>query len=262
MEYCNLASSSEGNVSYIAYDSTKILIDCGKNLRYIENALSRLGTSSREIDTIFISHEHADHVSALPKFLSISDCLLYISMQSYLAMSPQLEGLDENRIRIIEERSEINHKSLKIKTFDVSHDAARTLAFTIEGNSKMALFTDLGYFDYELINELKDIKLLVMESNYDDDMLLSGPYPPFLKKRIRSDRGHLSNKDAAAALTEIFNRYGPSYIYLAHLSKQNNLPWLALQETEAALSAKGVINGRDVMLETLSDNRLSALLSL
>lgn len=262
MQYCNLASSSEGNVSYIAEGKTKILLDCGKNLRYIENALLQIGTSASEIDAIFISHEHADHVSSLVKFASSYQPHLYLTLPSYLALASQLSFLSDDRLTILEEEKDIIHKDLKLRAFEVSHDAARTIGFTIEGSSKMAFFTDLGYFNRSYLPEFKNIRLLVMESNYDDDMLLSGPYPPFLKRRIRSNKGHLSNKDSAEAIAEIFELYHPSYIYLAHLSKHNNLPWLALKETETRLEALGAKNEEDYRLGAHSDNTISALLSL
>lgn len=262
MQYCNLASSSEGNVSYIREKSGAILLDCGKNLRYIENALTQIGTSAKNIDAIVISHEHADHVSALPKFVEVYKPRLYISMPSYLALAPQLSSVDESLITIIEGNSEFIEGDLRIRPYDVSHDAQRTYGFTIEGRAKMAFFTDLGYFDRALMPELKGIDLLVMESNYDEDMLLCGPYPPFLKQRIRSDKGHLSNKAAAEALAEIFSLHSPSYINLAHLSKHNNLPYLALRETEEALSEIGATEGVDYRLEAHSDSSVSPLLLL
>lgn len=261
MEYCNFASSSEGNVSYIRGGNTRILLDCGKNLRYIENALSQIGSSAADIEAIVISHEHADHVSALPKFLEVYGPRLYISLPSYMALAPQLASLDESKLTIIEEASDIVIGDIRLRPYEVSHDAARTLGFKIEAESSMAFFTDLGVFKEGLIEELRNIKLLVMESNYDDDMLLSGPYPPFLKQRIRSNKGHLSNKAAAEAILNIYKAHAPAYIFLAHISKHNNLPWLALNETQTKMAEFGLKNGLDYRLDAHYDNALSGLIS-
>lgn len=262
MEYCNLASSSEGNVSYIREGRTRLLLDCGKNLRYIEKALTQIGTSASEIEAIVISHEHADHTSALPKFMEVYSPKLYISRSGYEALRPQLPHPDETRMEFIEEGRDIVIGPLSLRPYELSHDASRTYGFTIEAAAKMAFFTDLGYFDEDLIKELKNLSLLVIESNYDDDMLLCGPYPPFLKQRIRSRRGHLSNKQAAEAVAKIYEVGEPSYICLAHLSKHNNLPYIALRETEDRLSEMGLTEGVEYRLGAHSDATISPLLLL
>ena len=218
-----LASGSEGNCTYVETDDAKILIDAGMNLKYINEKLEGLGTSISEIDYILMTHAHSDHVGALPNILKKYSPTLVVSEGIYEELEI-IHGLDNI---IIGDDKIISGKTV-IDNFKTSHDAKGSRGYIIsDDNSSMVYMTDTGYLHQKYFNKLYNKTLYVIEANHDVEMLINGKYPKWLKSRILSDRGHLSNNACGFYLSKMI---GPDTkkVVLAHLSKENNKPEVAV----------------------------------
>lgn len=217
MKVVVLASGSEGNSTYIETENLKLLIDLGKNTKYIKEKLEEINVSPQDIDYILISHTHKDHTSALKTFVNRYKTAVLLSQEMFY----DLEDIkDYDNIIIYED--DIYLKDVKIKTIKSSHDAPDARNFIIEyKNHSIVYVTDTGYINRKYFNSLKNKEIYLFESNHDIEMLMNGPYPKWLKTRVVGSLGHLSNKDSAFYLTKLV---GPNTkkIVLMHLSHVNN----------------------------------------
>ena len=218
-----LASGSDGNSTYIETENTKLLIDMGRNAKYIKEKLESIGISPEEIDTILISHTHNDHVSSLKTFVNRYKTPVLLSREMFY----ELEDIkDYENITIYEDVIYFN--DLKIKTIKSSHDAPDARNFIIENKENSVVYvTDTGYVNRKYFDLLKDKEIYLFESNHDVEMLMNGPYPKYLKNRVVGSYGHLSNKDASFYLSKLIGPHTKK-IVLMHLSNVNNTQELAL----------------------------------
>lgn len=218
-----LASGSEGNATYIESENAKIIIDLGKNAKYIKEKLNSINVNSEDIDAILISHTHKDHVSALKTFVNKYKTDVYISKN----MLKDLEDM-KDYTNLIYFNDDIYIKDLKIKSINSSHDAEDSKNFIVSDNIESVVYvTDTGYINRKYFDILKNKEIYLFESNHDIEMLLNGPYPKWLKQRVVGSYGHLSNKDSSFYLTKLI---GPKTkkIILMHLSHINNTSEKAL----------------------------------
>lgn len=220
-----LASGSGGNSTYLEIGKYKILIDIGKNRKYIVDKLIEIGVEPAEIDYIFISHLHDDHISALKTFIKKYSPTIVISR----AMFQELEDIhDYDHILIYED--EVILEGLKVNCIHSSHDATDSRNFVFESNGhSMVYVTDTGYINYKNFRYLQNKEVYLFEANHDIERLQHGPYPDWLKKRVLSDYGHLSNNACSVYLTKLIGDKTKK-IYLMHLSEKNNTEELALKE--------------------------------
>lgn len=219
-----LASGSKGNSTLIKTKEYNLLIDAGMTTSYLEKALRKHEMLLKEIDYIFITHTHNDHVSALKVMLKKYTPILVVS-KSMLEELPYLK--DYKNISLIEKT--FNLKDLKIETIPTSHDTKESYGYVITKHDKsLAYITDTGYIHQKHFPKLKNKTIYILESNYDQEMLSYGKYPKWLQKRIQSSNGHLSNIDCSFYLSRLV---GPNTkkIILAHLSKENNKKEIALK---------------------------------
>lgn len=224
MKVVVLASGSEGNSTYIETDETKLLIDLGRNAKYIKEKLLEIGTSPEEIDYIVISHTHKDHTSALKTFVNRYKTTVLLSEKMFY----DLEDIKTYENIIIYE-DDIYLKDIKIKSFKSSHDAPDARNFIVEHKGKSVVYvTDTGYVNRKYFSLLKDKEIYLFESNHDIEMLLNGPYPKWLKTRVVGSYGHLSNKDSAFYLSKLIGPHTKKII-LMHLSHINNTEEKALE---------------------------------
>ncbi len=219
-----LASGSEGNSSFVSIDGINILIDLGKNAKYIKEKLNEINVEVSSIDAILISHTHEDHVSALKVFLKRSHPKVYVTEKMFY----DLDYLkDYDNVVIYDEIIEIGE--VKIKSIISSHDASDSRNFIIYGeNESLVYITDTGYVNRKYFNVLKNHTYYLMESNHDIEMLMNGPYPKYLQQRILGTLGHLSNKDSSFYLTKLIGKKTKK-IVLMHLSRTNNTEEKALE---------------------------------
>lgn len=234
---CTFASGSSGNCMLVRGGDTNILIDAGISARRICASLSLLGLSISDIDAVLVTHEHSDHVSALPVLLRKNPLEIYGSSGT-VARLADAGSADGSLLRPFSAGERFSVGDCGIETFRTSHDAADSVGYRVECDGSVGILTDTGYVTDEAADALLGSSLLVLEANHDVGRLESGPYPWPLKRRILGDRGHLSNGDAAAfALT--CAESGTSDIVLAHLSDKNNTPEMAFSAVRAKLDIHG-----------------------
>ena len=224
MKICNLASGSEGNVTYIETDNHKILLDLGTTVRYIKDKLSELSIAIEDIDYVLITHVHDDHIKALKNFIKKYKPMICVSP----TMFSEIEDLQyyEN-VLLYDDKIELDDTTIEI--IKTSHDTTDSRSFIIKNDGKsVAYVTDTGFINTKYFKKLSNLDAYLFESNHDIEMLLNGPYPKWLKDRVMGPYGHLSNKDSSIYLAKLI---GPKTkkILLTHLSEKNNTPEVALK---------------------------------
>ena len=224
MKACILASGSKGNSTYIETENHRILLDMGKNKKYIEESLKKINVDPNSIDIILISHLHTDHTSALLSFIKKKNITVCMPEEMFLEV-PDLKDYDH--IKIYDD--EIVFDELKIYAIKSSHDAVASRNFIFEDETgSVVQITDTGYIRSKYFNLLKNRDVYFIESNHDVEMLTHGPYPDWLQKRVLSDEGHLSNISCGFYLAKLI---GPSTkkVYLMNLSEFNITTEIALK---------------------------------
>ncbi len=247
MIFCPLYSGSSGNSIFIASQSTKILVDVGMPGKSIESALKQINEAPSDIDGIFITHEHSDHIKGAGIVSRRYDIPIYANEDTWKAMNSKIGNIKENNIRIIHNNC-VDIKDMHIVSYNISHDAVAPVGYALYSeNKKACIATDLGYFSEEVKTMIKDADVILLESNHDVEMVKFGPYPYPLKRRILSDAGHLSNDACGKAIVEMMNDK-QKHIILGHLSKTNNFPDLAYQTVVNILKENHIEIGRDISL--------------
>lgn len=248
MKFSNLFSSSSGNCMLVEEESTKIIIDAGCTGSAIEAELIKTGVSGKELDGILVTHEHTDHIKGVGVLSRRYNLPVFASKGTWTQMQGKIGNIAECDIRIIEEGKEFNIKDLEIHSFEIPHDAAEPVGYIIDnGKEKIASATDMGMIFEDVVEKLGECKFVFLESNHDAEMLRNGNYPQFLKRRIFSPLGHLSNEDAGKIISKIVNMKTEK-IRLGHLSKDNNLTSIALETVKNITSLENIKEGIDYEL--------------
>ena len=226
-----LFSGSAGNCTYIEGGGARILIDAGVSARRICTALSRLGVT--ELDGVFLTHEHKDHIGGLPVLHKRTGVTIHATERSAQAAGLPCPVVTHPTL------FSVRVKDLLVSSFPLSHDSACCVGYTFAcGKSKAGVMTDTGFITDEAVASMAGVQTALIESNHEPALLQSGPYPYYLKTRIASARGHLSNS-ACAEFCAFLAARGTKRFILAHLSQQNNTPDAAYRATEQALIARG-----------------------
>lgn len=226
LHFTSINSGSNGNCYYIGNETEAVLVDVGLTCKEVEKRMSRLGLSIEKIKAIFISHEHSDHIKGLAVFAKKYKLPVYISVAT---LKSSKLSLDEQNTFGLSHTQNIKIGKLNITAFSKFHDAADPYSFTVECNDvRVGVFTDIGSVCDRLVTQFKRCHAAFLEANYCANMLANGRYPYFLKQRITSGRGHLSNAQAL----DLFLNHRPDYmthLLLSHLSKDNNDPLLVAE---------------------------------
>lgn len=258
------ASGSSGNSYYLGTYSKGILIDAGISARTIRNHLREMGLDFKNIMGVLVTHDHADHIRAVGTLGERFHIPIYANRAIHEGINRNY-GLHEKlrtSQRYYETGVEFTIGNMKINTFHVSHDSTDCVAYVIDAeNQRFLLATDIGCPSPELEHYISTANHIVIEANHDENMLLNGPYPSYLKQRILSEKGHQSNSTCAQLLADNFHD-GIRNIFLCHLSHENNTPLIALDTVAQALEQAGVNVGVDVNLEALEQYNATSIIEL
>lgn len=239
-----LYSGSGGNAVYVCANGHEFLIDAGKSARTLCSMLRSIGTDANNIEAVFVTHEHTDHISALEVLEKTNHIPVHVSTLSAPKLSRNVDGPLAQSLVCHSPIYEVNLGDVKIKSFVTPHDSCGSVGYRIEfsdddGEHILGIATDIGHISKSVAEGLGGCHDVIIEANHDIDMLLSGPYPQQLKMRVFSERGHLSNSDCAAFAAHLCGM-GTKNILLAHLSAENNRPDIALAEVSSAVADESV----------------------
>ncbi len=225
--FCSLYSGSSGNSLFVESENTKLLVDAGISSKKIEEALANLEIDPTSIDGILITHEHSDHVQGLGTFAKKFNLPVFVNEKTLDAMPKQKEKISEKNIKLFNINEKFEIGDLKVKPFSIPHDAANPCGFNIfKDDKKISIATDIGHMTNGILKNLEDSIFIMLESNYDPEVLKYSKYPYQLKTRIAGPDGHLSNELAGKTISYLLNS-GLKQAVLGHLSKQSNFPELA-----------------------------------
>lgn len=271
LRFLSLSSGSSGNCYYLGTDQYAILIDAGIPVRTIQKVLRENGLSFSKIMAVLITHDHTDHIRSAGSLGELYHLPVYSTkavhsgMERNYGMSKKLTTASR---RILERDVvfDIPGTEFRVTPFTVPHDSTDNVGYYIEFGPaanpvRFCLATDVGFVTPDIRHYLGMADHVVMESNHDIDMLMNGPYPQYLKKRVRGEGGHMSNRECAELIHDIFHP-GLKHVFLCHLSHENNDPDLAYRTAAKALHSEGAKVGEDIVLSVLMRNSPSLVYTL
>ena len=227
LNFCSLYRGSSGNSLFVQTENTRILIDAGVSSKKIEEGLKSIDVEPSSIDAILVTHEHSDHIQGLGTFSKKFDTPIYANQETIDNMQNQILKISEKNIKKFKVADKFSIGDIDIKSFSIPHDAANPCGFNIfKENKKLSIATDIGHMDNKLIKNLEDSLFILLESNYDSEIIKYSRYPYSLKSRITGPLGHLSNDSAGKTISYLL-KSGLKSAILGHLSKENNFPELA-----------------------------------
>lgn len=237
MRYCSLASGSNGNCHYIEHQNARVLVDLGISARSAEQELKSLALDPAGIRAILVTHEHSDHTSGVGVWARRYKIPVMASEGTWEAMDRAVGDIPGELRVVIRSGKGYRLDDLRIEAFDIYHDAREPFGYSFEADGrKITIMTDTGTVSGSMEEHLKHSQLAVVESNHDIDMLMNGSYPWSLKKRVRSNLGHLSNQDCGRLLARVMKVNPEAVVLLGHLSDENNDPELALYTVKQLVS--------------------------
>lgn len=235
MKIKTLASGSKGNASIVLCDNTKLLIDIGISYLSLKRKLEELELDLEDFNALLITHTHTDHIKGLSSLTKHSNIKIYIPEGMYEELKDKLYS---DNIVFIEDKFKIN--AIDIELIHTSHDAPSSVGYIVTYQNKSLVYvTDTGYINRKYLAKMREKDIYLIESNHDEKMLMEGPYPYYLKQRVISDKGHLSNKTTAKYLSSLVGD-NTKYIILAHLSEKNNTEDLAKNAVTEKLKDKNI----------------------
>ncbi len=240
MRLCSIASGSSGNCIYVGTKHTHVLVDVGVSCKRIEEGLKKAALTGHDIDGIFITHEHTDHIQGLGVIARKYAIPMYATegtIEGIRLGCKNLGNFDEDLFHVIRVDKDLQLGDLTIHPFQIPHDAKEPCGYRFECEGKRAaVATDMGTFNSYIVENLKNLDAILLEANHDVHLVQVGPYTYPLKQRILSDNGHLSNDNSGILLSKILHD-NMKYILLGHLSKDNNMPELAYETVKLEINA-------------------------
>jgi len=227
LKFCSLYSGSSGNSSLVQSKDINILIDAGVSGKKIVDALASINVGIENISAILITHEHIDHTQSISTLSKKYNIPVYANKKTWEAMKDKKAKILENNIRYFNTNTSFTLNDVTIIPFNIPHDAADPCGFSIcDSDSKISIATDIGHMTNSILDNIKNSDFLLLEANYEPDVLKCSSYPFHLKQRIASPIGHLSNIEAGKTINYLAD-FGVKNIMLGHLSNENNFPELA-----------------------------------
>ncbi len=249
MQFAAIASGSSGNCVYAANDDTHVLIDAGISTKRIETSIADFGVNGHDIDAMLITHEHADHIQGIGVWSRKYHIPIYATRGTLeeIRRAKSTGDIDESLFHVIRPGEPFRIHNMTILPFSMPHDARDPVSFRLEdGHCRVGTVTDLGYFNDAIVETLRNCDLLYVESNHDRRMLETGRYPYALKCRISGNYGHLCNEESGQLIGKLLSSKLKQVI-LAHLSKENNFPELALSAVQNELERD--FNEKDIPIQ-------------
>lgn len=248
MTICTFASSSSGNCTLVSQGTSHLLIDAGISLKRIRENLKSLDLTPDDLTGVLVTHEHSDHIGGIKMLVKYHKTPIFTSFGAEDSMcshipevAPYLSGFEVG--------TEFELGNITVSSFNTPHDASQSVGFRLKADDRtLAYATDLGHVSEEVFTSMCGADIAIIESNHDKEMLRTGPYPMFLKRRVSSKHGHLSNSDCGRFAVTLAQS-GTRYIQLSHLSNENNTPKLASNTVGEALSKYDICVGRDIEVD-------------
>lgn len=253
LRFQSLGSGSSGNCYFLGNASYGILIDAGIGVRTIRKNLKNLGLDYHNIWAVFVTHDHADHIRAIGSIGERYKVPIYATRKTHEGIQRSYCVTEKlyNSKKFIEKHETVIIGDFSITAFPISHDATDNVGYKVVYKEKIFTFaTDIGHVCEHAAQHLKTADFMVFEANYDVDMLRTGQYPIHLQERIRGGNGHLSNDQAGLFLSENYNER-MKYVFLCHLSRENNKPEIAYNTIKNYLENKQIKVGEDLQLIVL-----------
>lgn len=243
LQFSVLASGSTGNAIFVETEEHSFLVDAGLSGKQVEGLFQHIGRDIGKLSGILVTHEHSDHIKGVGILARKYNLPIYANEKTWLAMDGLIGQVPVDQKFHFDMEAVKTFGSLDIQSFGVSHDAADPMFYVFHHNGKkLVLITDTGYVSDRMKGLISNAEAYVFESNHDVQMLRMGRYPWNIKRRILSDVGHVSNEDAALAMSEVAGDRTKSF-YLAHLSQDNNIKDLARMSVAQTLESRGIIVG-------------------
>lgn len=259
MKVCSFSSGSKGNCTYIETENAKVLLDIGVTVKHVLDCFEKLSVDPASIQAIIITHEHSDHIKGVEAFSKKFDTPIFCHTKLYNVLCAQMPSCINN-IQSFTTNFEI--EDLKVYPFELSHDSTCCFGYRMIDETGSASFvTDTGYLPDNAVKIIESSSLVFLESNYDPDMLFACSYPMFLKKRILSNRGHLSNLDCAK-IVEWLSKTGTKLVVLSHISENSNTPYLAYNTVKNYLENHGIIVDKNIKIGINYQNKLNSIYKL
>lgn len=265
LNFISFGSGSSGNCYYLYTDDESIMIDVGVGVRSLKKYFREYGLNLSFVDNILVTHDHADHVKSVGSISNDFGIPVYTTLKVHAGIENNYcvrSKISPDRVKIIEPGQTFHLGSFEVTSFSVPHDSNENIGYRVKyGDVTFCIITDAGHITDEMSQYISEANYLVIEANYDEEMLLSGPYPRHLKDRIASNSGHLCNTACGEALS---NYASPKlrYVWLCHLSEENNHPELARKTIEQILRSYGIVPGKDFMLDVLKRKTPSGVYNL
>lgn len=243
MKFSVLASGSTGNSIYVENGQHAFIVDAGLTGKKMEALLAQIDREAKQLSGILVTHEHSDHIKGVGVLARKHNIPVFANAKTWEAMNSSIGNIPLDQCFEWKTDEVKTFGGLDIQSFAVSHDAAEPMFYTFqEDGRKLVVMTDTGYVSDRMKGFISTADAYVFESNHDVSMLQMGPYPWKIKRRILSDVGHVSNEDAAVAMSEVVAEK-ETQIYLAHLSKDNNMKELARMSVSQTLESCGIRAG-------------------
>lgn len=254
LTFISFGSGSCGNCYYLGTDTDAIIIDAGIGYRRLKKVFAEYGVKKSNFRALLITHDHSDHIKAAGVFSDECNLPVYTTLQIHDGMDRNIvmeHKVNAARRIYIEEDTPFQIADFQITPFQIPHDATENMGYSIQyGDIRFTIMTDVGAVTPNVSKYISLSTHVVLEANYDIDMLRTGRYPDILKERIASGTGHLSNKQTAQALADNIHP-ALRHVWLCHLSEENNHPELARKTVETHLRSYGIIAGTDFQLDVL-----------
>lgn len=251
MKFISLSSGSKGNCSVVICNQISLLIDAGISFLSLKQKLEKINMKPDDLTGILITHSHQDHIKGLTSILKKTSLKVLIPEAMYAELS---SIVPPNRVVYLKDNNRLT--DIDIELVHTSHDVICSVGYVITyQKNSLVYITDTGYLNKKVLPMISNKTIYLIESNHDEEMLMNGPYPPFLKQRVLSDYGHLSNRTTAQYLKQVVGD-NTKYILLAHLSEKNNTEDLAYNTTYE------VIEGKNIKLSIARQNEESELIEV